>query len=58
MVPPPGFVRYWLSAGRGNFSLSANSCLGSAFYCAAYTDPLPDEKLDGAPPAAAAPLIY
>ncbi|KAI7837708.1 hypothetical protein COHA_008500 [Chlorella ohadii] len=41
-----GFVRYWLSAGRGGFGLSGNECLGSAFYCIVYTHEVPDDKLD------------
>ena len=28
-----GFVRYWLGAGRGGFSISSSECLGSSFYC-------------------------
>lgn len=52
LTPPPcsspaGFVRYWLSAGRGGFGLSGNECLGSAFYCIVYTHEVPDDKLDG-----------
>ena len=32
--PPsfPGCVRFWLSAGRGGFGLSATECLGSTLY--------------------------
>ena len=51
-APHAGFVRYWLSAGRGGFGLSGNACLGSAFYCIVYTHETPEDKLDGGCPSA------
>lgn len=54
---PAGHVRYWLSAGRGGFGLSGNECLGSAFYCVAYTQEEPEERLDGAPPPSICLLV-
>eukprot|EP00891_Asterochloris_glomerata_P005439 jgi/Astpho2/5439/e_gw1.00076.31.1_t len=32
-----GYVRYWLSAGRGGFGLSPKECMAPAFYCVVYT---------------------
>jgi 4-amino-4-deoxychorismate lyase len=32
-------MRYWLSAGRGGFSLSGNDCISPEFYCIFYTGP-------------------
>ena len=32
-----GYVRYWLSAGRGGFGLSPKECMAPAFYCMVYT---------------------
>lgn len=39
---PAGFLRYWLSAGRGGFTLSGNDTLGPEFYCLCYNGPSPD----------------
>eukprot|EP00940_MAST-03C_sp_MAST-3C-sp2_P001777 g1777.t1 len=33
------FVRYWLSAGRGNFDVSPSACTGAQFYCVVHDDP-------------------
>lgn len=41
-----GHVRFWLSAGRGGFGLSASECLTSTFYCVVYTKEQPEEELD------------
>ena len=32
------FVRYWLSAGRGDFSISPKRCVGPTFYCVVHED--------------------
>lgn len=32
-----GYVRFWLSAGRGGFGLSSAECESPAFYCMAYS---------------------
>ena len=32
------FVRYWLSAGRGDFSISPKRCAGPTFYCVVHED--------------------
>lgn len=32
------FVRYWLSAGRGDFAVSPKNCSGPTFYCVAHKD--------------------
>ena len=32
-------MRYWLSAGRGDFNLTPEGCLRPEFYCAFYTGP-------------------
>lgn len=40
-------MRFWLSAGRGGFGLSASECLTSTFYCVVYTKEQPEEELDG-----------
>jgi 4-amino-4-deoxychorismate lyase len=32
------FVRYWLSSGRGNFSVSPAKCETSNFYCVVHED--------------------
>lgn len=34
-----GFLRYWLSAGRGGFTLSGHDCLQPEFYCIFYSGP-------------------
>lgn len=35
-------MRFWLSAGRGGFSLSGADTLGSEFYCIFYNGPDPE----------------
>jgi hypothetical protein len=35
-------MRYWLSAGRGGFSLSGRDTLGAEFYCIFYNGPDPE----------------
>jgi 4-amino-4-deoxychorismate lyase len=37
-----GFLRYWLSAGRGNFDLTPLNCDRSEFYCIFFTGPYQD----------------
>ena len=37
-----GLMRFWLSAGRGGFSLSGADTLGSEFYCIFYNGPDPE----------------
>ena len=32
------FVRYWLTAGRGNFAVSPKGCTPPSFYCAVHKD--------------------
>ena len=32
-----GYVRFWLSAGRGGFGLSPLECESPTFYCMAYS---------------------
>ena len=32
-------MRYWITAGRGNFALSTKDCLGPEFYCIFYNGP-------------------
>ena len=42
-------IRYWLSAGRGGFALSASECIRNAFYVMVYTpEPVsPTRHLEG-----------
>ena len=44
---PPGFVRYFLSAGRGGFGLSGNECISSSFYCIVYAGEKDEKKAAG-----------
>jgi 4-amino-4-deoxychorismate lyase len=43
-----GLLRYWLSAGRGGYSLSGYDCIKPEFYCAFYNGPYtPVEPTEG-----------
>ena len=37
-----GLMRFWLSAGRGGFTLSGSDTLGTEFYCIFYNGPDPE----------------
>ena len=56
-----GGVRYWLSAGPGDFKLTTEGCLGTAFYCVVFEeDTAPAAKREdgaGAPSPAPVPTI-
>jgi 4-amino-4-deoxychorismate lyase len=43
------FVRYWLTAGRGNFSVSSKNCSAPGFFCVVH----PDAHQSPAPPVKA-----
>lgn len=50
------FVRYWLSAGRGNFDVSPTRCSGSQFYVMVHKDPHLHEEVPSRLPRHAAVL--